>query len=470
MAHFCNHSQLDSHRWLNQLSPNVRKDPWTEEEDAIIVDAHKKLGNKWVAISKLLVGRPPNAVKNRWNGTLHRKAASMSHSASDSALITASSMAHTEPKHIPIRIERGEPRHPIAAAGNGFTNGGFSGSSMGIATRRSKRTRPLRSEDEESDEEYKEASSDDERRKRRRSAPSPHGANSGGLVRSQSHPLNLNAGSSGNDISRLLAVAAAAESPPSSMAAQQLQYQQMLLHASNQLAHMGFGGPTGNPTEQAAAAAQFYAMNPLFPFLPPHTGFQMVNQYAAAAAAAAAAKFPAPIPNNSSGSPNSTPTLPSFFAPQANPWFDPNAFMVAAAMQQQRANSNADPLKPLAAASGLSALAATATNMATQPGFPLRFNLIILDPSNTERNFADVVVNSTAHLSEFAAVATGTVAPVVEIFIENQQKFVPLDALLSVLGPTENPDAPRTLRLRVQHPQKLNEGVIKPEAASLAAT
>jgi hypothetical protein len=60
-------------RWLNQLSPEVRKDSWTEEEDRIILDAHSRLGNKWVAISKLLEGRPANAVKNRWNSTLHRR-------------------------------------------------------------------------------------------------------------------------------------------------------------------------------------------------------------------------------------------------------------------------------------------------------------------------------------------------------------------------------------------------------------
>jgi len=60
-------------RWFNHLSPDVRKTNWTPEEDRIIIDAHSKIGNKWTNISKLLEGRPANAIKNHWNSTLLKR-------------------------------------------------------------------------------------------------------------------------------------------------------------------------------------------------------------------------------------------------------------------------------------------------------------------------------------------------------------------------------------------------------------
>ncbi|KAK2663776.1 hypothetical protein Ddye_002350 [Dipteronia dyeriana] len=60
-------------RWINYLSPNVKRGNFSQEEDDLIIRLHNLLGNRWSLIAGRVPGRTDNQVKNHWNTHLSKK-------------------------------------------------------------------------------------------------------------------------------------------------------------------------------------------------------------------------------------------------------------------------------------------------------------------------------------------------------------------------------------------------------------
>ncbi|KAK8942765.1 Myb-related protein MYBAS2 [Platanthera zijinensis] len=83
-------------RWFNYLQPGLKHGRMTPQEERLILELHSEWGNRWSRIAGRLPGRTDNEIKNYWRTHMRKKAQERKMSSSQSASNYLS--VHIEPE------------------------------------------------------------------------------------------------------------------------------------------------------------------------------------------------------------------------------------------------------------------------------------------------------------------------------------------------------------------------------------
>ncbi|XP_073303049.1 transcription factor MYB48-like [Primulina huaijiensis] len=61
-------------RWVNYLNPDLKRGKMTPNEEKLVLELHKKWGNRWSRIARKLPGRTDNEIKNYWRTYMRKEA------------------------------------------------------------------------------------------------------------------------------------------------------------------------------------------------------------------------------------------------------------------------------------------------------------------------------------------------------------------------------------------------------------
>ncbi|KAL6654514.1 hypothetical protein ACP70R_007979 [Stipagrostis hirtigluma subsp. patula] len=86
-------------RWVNYLHPGLKHGRMSPQEECLIIELHARWGNRWSRIARRLPGRTDNEIKNYWRTHMRKKAQerkmSVSPSSSSSSLTYQSCLLDT---------------------------------------------------------------------------------------------------------------------------------------------------------------------------------------------------------------------------------------------------------------------------------------------------------------------------------------------------------------------------------------
>ncbi|KAL4297170.1 hypothetical protein GQ457_12G028980 [Hibiscus cannabinus] len=82
-------------RWVNYLHPGLIRGKMTPQEERLVLELHAKWGNRWSRIARKLPGRTDNQIKNYWRTHMRKKAQQKKKAMSPSS--SSSSNSHSSP-------------------------------------------------------------------------------------------------------------------------------------------------------------------------------------------------------------------------------------------------------------------------------------------------------------------------------------------------------------------------------------
>ncbi|KAL6616814.1 hypothetical protein ACP70R_039084 [Stipagrostis hirtigluma subsp. patula] len=83
-------------RWVNYLHPGLKRGRMTPDEERQVIHLHAKWGNRWSRIAKSMPGRTDNEIKNYWRTHMRKQAKAASSSSDTTASMSPTSSSSSQ--------------------------------------------------------------------------------------------------------------------------------------------------------------------------------------------------------------------------------------------------------------------------------------------------------------------------------------------------------------------------------------